>query len=355
MKTSILFISIIFILHGAHSQQIETIGAGVIDFLLTNPKTANQVNPTETAALKVIGNLLNISAERKHDLNVANAGRSEIVINTSTGAQATMYSDNQGNLYLLYNGKIYPISSTLVNQARNESKTINNATLSDYDLSELDKKLIVNKEYVEYLIIDGETVNQIANKFNISTSDIYFKKLNNPRQGEFFNAHQADEKFSKKLHIEYYGKYKGYFYPSGWYPMYSTPYYTMYLNMYKTDIKETFTCNWAKDFNNDGFQIDDFQNIKRSFYEGERIQFFMVYSSESSVTWQFEVYDNNTGKSILTDSGIGEKGARVFGKNYEYIKFPPGIYLYTFRIDSGDNKRSSKSEKFEILHSEQFK
>src|SRR3990170_8721424 len=113
MKTLLTIFITFFILTTSYAQGLETLGAGVINFLLTNPKTANQTNATEAAALKTIGTLLSISANRKHEMNVANAGRSEITINTPSGNQATMYADNQGNLYLLYNGTIYPVSAAL--------------------------------------------------------------------------------------------------------------------------------------------------------------------------------------------------------------------------------------------------
>ena len=59
------------------------------------------MNASEAAALNVISDVLRTSAKRKHDMNVANAGRTEIVINAGGNNRGTLYSDIQGNVYLL--------------------------------------------------------------------------------------------------------------------------------------------------------------------------------------------------------------------------------------------------------------
>jgi len=114
MRTLTCIFIVLLVSTNLFSQAIESVGAGVIEFLLTNPKTANRTNASEAAALSVIGSLLDLSARRKHEVNVARAGRDEIVISTNTGNQAAVYLDAQGNVYLLFNGTIYPISDGLV-------------------------------------------------------------------------------------------------------------------------------------------------------------------------------------------------------------------------------------------------
>jgi len=39
---------------------------------------------------------------------------------------------------------------------------------------------------------------------------------------------------------------------------------------FKFGIVTTFTCNWATDFDGKGYDLDDFQGIKRSFSENEK-------------------------------------------------------------------------------------
>ena len=126
MKAKILILGILvtFVTSIAFSQNdptkngtIETVGAGVIDFLLSNPKTANKLNATQETALSTLGDVLRIFGERKHQVNVANAGRDQIVINSNDGRQITVVADSQGNMYVLKDGVIYPIAQSLVNQA----------------------------------------------------------------------------------------------------------------------------------------------------------------------------------------------------------------------------------------------
>ena len=195
MKTLLTIFITFFILTTSYAQGLETLGAGVINFLLTNPKTANQTNATEAAALKTIGTLLSISANRKHEMNVANAGRSELTINTPSGNQATMYADNQGNLYLLYNGTIYPVSAALVNQAKNEVSElkIENSTLPDYNTEELEYKfnqsycsIIPSKSYTNYVVSKGgEYLNNIAIKNGVPPENIYINPNSTPNKQQY--------------------------------------------------------------------------------------------------------------------------------------------------------------------------
>jgi hypothetical protein len=55
------------------SQQLETIGAGVAEFLLSSPSTANKMNADQQIALSIIGKLLETAGQRKHEINVAKA------------------------------------------------------------------------------------------------------------------------------------------------------------------------------------------------------------------------------------------------------------------------------------------
>lgn len=126
-----------------YSQEIEDISAAVIGFLLRNPKTANKMKTGEKIALDIIGDLLKIESERKHQLKYASAGRNQITIKTNDGRQAQFVQNEQGKIFLLYDGVIYPIAQELVNQAKGLEE-INIATLSPYDEQELEKRLLAH-------------------------------------------------------------------------------------------------------------------------------------------------------------------------------------------------------------------
>ena len=357
------------------------------------------MNASEAAALNVISDVLRTSANRKHDMNVANAGRSEIVINTGENNQGTIYSDIQGNVYLLYNGIIYPISKDLVNQAKSESgesvpdyqpPTINNATLPNFNLSSLESEFKFEKEKTSlienvwkkcYLKSNTEYLSSIASRFNVSINDIYFRpyKYNNgspvyhPMKRTTLalkNIFNTSDSRRQKIDKYYYSKkpltrtsigcepfpglifsfpgYKGMKKPDG-YEIYIHIYNEKPKYSYKFEIISIFTCNWAKDFDGKGFGFDDFQGIKRSFNKDERLTFIMGYTSETRGTWKLEVFEMSTGKKVLNNTGIADSGGRVVWQEKGNIKLHPGVYVYNFTLTLANNENVSRSEKFEIL------
>lgn len=153
MKAKILILGILFAFATGNilpqnnlskTGAIETASAEAINFLLTCPKTANEMNSTQEAALTTLRTVLQIFGQRKHEVNVANVGKDQIIINSNDGRQVTVVMDTQGNMYLLQNGVIYPIAQSLVNQAKNETPISANsyATLQPYDLNTLQNEFL---------------------------------------------------------------------------------------------------------------------------------------------------------------------------------------------------------------------
>ncbi|MBU0711704.1 hypothetical protein KKA87_07255 [bacterium] len=129
------------------SQDLEDIGAGVIDFLLKNPKTANKMSGTESVALDIIGDLLKTESERKHQLEYASAGRNQVTINSNDGRQAQFVKNESGKVYLLVDGVIYPIATELVNQAKGIDINVKSHNNDDFDLNKLKSDYNGNKTY----------------------------------------------------------------------------------------------------------------------------------------------------------------------------------------------------------------
>ena len=117
---------------------------------------------------------------------------------------------------------------------------------------------------------------------------------------------------------------------------------------YKFEIVTTFTCNWAKDFDNDGFTFDEFHGIKRSFYNDENLLFVLGYTTEKASTWILEIYNNSTGKIVHRKTGIAKKGAQIVGTENEVGKLPLGVYLYNFTLKYGNDKKSKSSKSTNI-------
>ena len=98
--------------------QIGDIAGSALNFLTTNPKTANNMKPEERIALNLVANLFRKSAERKHDLEVASQSRDQITYKYGNeGKTVSIVKDLQGNAYLLIGDIVYPISNDLLIQA----------------------------------------------------------------------------------------------------------------------------------------------------------------------------------------------------------------------------------------------
>ena len=422
-KFAIVVVILISINHAIYSQEVETVGAGVLDFLISNPSTADKLNPTQAVALRIIGGLLKTSAQRKHDMNVANAGRSEIIINTTNGNQATIYSDNQGNLYLLNNGTIYPISRELINLANNEfaSETIKNSTLQPFNLIDLEKeyksfrKERVKTEMVNYHFEERHLyLKEIASAYNVTIDDIYFRPyIRYPKVNDYKNGIKYPKKYShdgyysyKELVVEsnipsyctksvynswteidrsiYYGCSPNIFescksakkwryiglesmridFAKGerslfgkhqttnqWY----ADGYDIFIQKYKEipafDIKVIFTCNWYKDFENDGVSFSDFQGVKRSFMPDEKITVVISSSSNEESDSYIEIFSSSKGELIYYENRPVLAGFRVNGFELESNNYEPGVYIYSIRLENNDNK-IVKTGKFEIVEKE---
>jgi hypothetical protein len=140
MKRLIFTLSILTLFSSTlYSQKIEDVGAGVINFLLRNPKTANKMNTTEAVALDIIGDLLKTESQRKHQLEYASAGRNQVTINSNDGRQAQFVRSETGKVFLLIDGVIYPVATELVNQAKGvePNKEITATNNDSYDLTKL--------------------------------------------------------------------------------------------------------------------------------------------------------------------------------------------------------------------------
>lgn len=150
MKKILNIIFIISLFSVSYSQNMEDIGAGVIDFLLRNPQTANRIDRSQSIALDIIGDLLRVEGDRKHQLEYASSGRNQITINTGNSNQAQFVRTVEDSIYLLVNDVIYPISQGLIHQAME----IENNSAENY-LSEPNRKFRTSSGLLYKIINEG--------------------------------------------------------------------------------------------------------------------------------------------------------------------------------------------------------
>jgi len=408
MKKIILTLLIIGIIQYSFSQGLETVGAGVIDFLLSNPSTANRMSNTDAAALNVIGNLLSTAGKRKHDINVANASASnqQIILNDNTGRQAKIVLDPNGNVYVLYNNIIYPINKSIVNQAEEEfvpKHKIENEYLPPYNLEEIElnfhfedvKKKVytgIEEEIWRYYKVEnpnGEYMSNIAEKLNTPFNKFEILYWAGRETRNKLNKMKRDEMIVKKGTVLKY-KVLGFKYkvnnPDGEYMTdianklnvsvddLEFEYYfndTKALNEYRNDFRKVkkkkvltylnsnyevftnipflFTCKWARDFEDNGFEFDDFQGVKNSFSKNEQILFVVgCQTNLENSTYSFEVYEFASGDLMFRRHGNVPVGQNIITEEITTQVLVPGGYLFCFKVKDKDVSLDSKTERFEI-------
>lgn len=408
MKKVMLAILIAGIVQTSFSQGLETVGAGVIDFLLSNPSTANRMSGSDVAALNVIGNLLSTAGKRKHDINVANASASnqQIILNDNTGRQARIVLDQNGNVYVLYNDIIYPISKNIVKQAEEEfvpKHKVENEYLPPYNLDEIESRFyfkdLKQKAYTgseeeiwRYYKVenpDGEYMSNIAKKLDIPINKFEILYWYGVETKNKLNLMKRDEMIVKKGTVLKY-KVLGFKYkvrnPDGEYmtdiankvnvsvdDLEFEHYFndTEKLNEYRKDLikveKEKvlthlgsnyksfidipflFACKWAKDFEDNGLEFDDFQGVKNSFSKDEQILFVVgCQTNIENLTYSFEIYEFASGNLMFRRHGSVPVGQNIITEEITTQVLTPGGYLFCFKVKNNDVSLDSKTERFEI-------
>ena len=272
-----LLVSILFIINTT-AQVPETIGAGIIDFLVRNPKSANRMNQTEHAALNVLSGLLKIGAARKHDMNVADAGQSEIIINNGN-EPAKLYMGIDGKVYLLSGGIIYPIEKSLVEQAGNIKQESNG-----YDMQQLEadfsKELESGESGWYYLKENGHYFSELKTIF--FNDDLIWNGSANlsPRMARNKVPITTTKRFwCKKV-------------PKG-------------------QINTIFLCNWHKASTEHAIVLQDYHGIKNKFKINERFEI------TTSVRLREDIAEAIVELSFFTSLGvfIGTKSQRVTNRD----------------------------------------
>ena len=403
-----LILTMCFFSTVSFSQNLETVGAGVIDFLLSNPKTGDNMNETDKAALTVIGNLLKTAGKRKHDVNVANASanKQQIILNDNSGRQATVVLDPDGNIYILYNGVVYPINQSIVTQAKEEfvpKHKVENEYLPPYNLDEIEsnfhfedfKKKVytgIEEEIWQYYKVEnpnGEYMSNIAEKLDIPINKFEILYWAGRETRNKLNLMKRDEMIVKKGTVLKY-KVLGFKYtvnnPDGEYMTdianklnvsvddLEFEYYfddTKKLSEYRKDFRKVkkkkvltylnsnyelftnipflFTCKWARDFEDNGFEFDDFQGVKNSFSKNEQILFVIgCQTNLENSTYSFEIYEFSSSNLMFRRHGNVPVGQNIITEEITTQVLVPGGYLFCFKVKNKDVSLDSKTERFEI-------
>lgn len=482
MKKLILIVLTVAFAFILNAQNWETIGSGVANFLLSNPTTANRMNPTEQAGLTIIEGLLHVAGKRKHEINVANAGRTQLNYQTSSGQQLELVMDPDGGLYIRSGGLAIPLSRTIVAQARGKvvSEEKPKEGLTPYDLNELeseyptdfivdgqDKKrfykenavnlensydwrelwtkdnikikntsqlvleqrrdylsevclrhgvsrgeIKVNYRYGPYMTLKiqggGKYLSEIAEKYNVKTENIYIigYRVGNDREdikmmmsnnlqtltnktvitiyfdavrhvvrnkeGEYISeicekygvspsqveiiswgGNETKSKIANMLYGQMIIKKGTVLMISKKMPISINP---IKESQSESKIKTSFTCNWYIDFRGDGLDFQDFQGVKNSFYEKERINLICIYqTNEKSYFLSLKIYNTLNGELITSRDTFVLENVSMYSswkQELESNNLEDGEYMFNFKLFTTEKILDSRTGRFEIISSQ---
>ena len=321
----------------SYSQKIEDLGAGVIDFLLRNPKTANKMNDSESIALDIIRDLLKTEGERKHEIEYATAGRNQITINANDGRQAQFVRNEQGKVFLLVDGVIYPIAQELVNEALGgiNLQTMGNNTLPPYDLLELEKSFNTcetyqaGETYYYYVGVNGEYLNEISKKTGMPINYIYDSEdAFDPELPKKYLENKQKLPPGKQLRIAKIG--------------------------YKNQIGLIFEYKWYKDLNGDGYSsFDEFKFINRTFHDNENFSICIPVRTEKyfegTISW--DLFNGYTGELIETYTNkVKSDYCGYWHKDIYSNTLSLGTYTINAKLlDGNSNVVAANNMTFEII------
>ncbi|MDA3906661.1 MAG: hypothetical protein PF484_11355 [Bacteroidales bacterium] len=373
-KKILILIASLFFLISVQGQTWETIGSGVADFLLSNPKTANRMNTDQQVALNIIGNLLKNAGARKHDINVAEAGKTEINLSTNTGQHIQLVVDANGAFYALSNGKIYPISNNIVKEAedyvlnqqsgymnyvKNNTVPVNDKQLMlpDYNYSKIKNEWDSKKPTSRQNIIMHKSplyISDILNIFEVTKKEIYvwyrkaLKPIEEPGLYSKYISNKLPLRPLKIKKVKYATVIKGLFNKS-------------YIYLYLTDtyFRGAFVAKWLNDINKDGrFEFEEFQDLRRNFYENEPFLIAAGMYSQYFYNIRITVLNQQTGK-IVYENIIHSSNEKIDSGcfKFEAGTFNPGMYVFNISIIRTKTNEELKkiSDKFQILAINQSK
>ncbi len=366
MKKLLILVLIIFY-STVSGQLLETIGSGVVDFLLSSPSTANKMNTDQQIALSIIGGLLDKAGQMKHQTNVATAGQTQINLNTDSGQQIQLAMDTNGNVYALSNGIIYPIGSNVVSQAKeyvinqqsgymdyisSNSSSNRRLMLPDYNYIDIKNKWnsIPSSEIIEVASKKAMYYSDILEKFDIGQyNGLYFNGKNN----EFVDLEYCTECTKYLNNKKRFRVVSGFLWikPQG----YTFKRMLRLLRMHDCE-KGTFTARWYNDMNGNNIaEFDEFQDIRRNFYQDESFIIVCGLFSEYRYYAKLKIFEQTSDKLIDTkiitiNEDIGYVvGSARFAIPKGFIK--PGIYLYYISLNRIDTNKelATFTDKFQIL------
>jgi len=358
MKKLLVTLSFFILVSYSQGQTWESIGSGVADFLISNPKTANRMDEDEQIALGIIGDLLNLTSNRKHEINVAHAGKTQINLQTNSGQKLQLVSDANGKIYVLSNNIIHPISNNVISEAKEyvlnqESGYMdyvrNNASskkqvlmLPDYNILKI-RDIWECQPKTEYSLIKADKTIGIKELWDKYGNNIYTKSRKTYYNFIDCNQPQCSPKQIEKNRLKFKSK-------NGYLNLYFSHY--LYTLTIVTQFKGTFVASWSKDFNNNGsFEFDEFKDIRRNYYENESFVIVSDIYFQYPFTKSIAVMEQLSGNLVYSQTFKNLQNSNSENFYFKSNSLKPGIYMYniSFKEETTGYEIKTISDQFQIL------
>jgi hypothetical protein len=373
-----------------NSSNVKLVGAGVIDVLMGTTKVGK--NAKSAAALDIVRNVLQQSSRRDHELDVATASKTEIVIREENGNNARVVYDAQGSLYIVLNDQIFPIGQSIIDVASNNisdysgysndlnaRRNGNSNNLAVYDLDELGNSYASTSDFgvkgsnleSYYSTRTPSTIYDICTYFDLSKESVgleifsfdsetkSFKKESGlimvediVRNGEIEGIDdfwRGDLKAIPSLLgqdiFEFYDSKAAF---GSWYVKFVAD---------GAALNPLFTYNWARYIDNNGYSLNEFHGLKRTFYKSESCVLGVDYTSTTpSSNLVIKLWDDYTGVVVLNKHIDLKDHSGFITYDLSIDKLFPGIYTINVQVTNRQNKVfSQRQEKLQILRQQDTK
>ena len=146
-KLSLVFVLIIFLTPlTIYSQSLEDITSSGLKFFLNSNKSRNLSNDQRTG-LSILESLMRKQGNRNHELDVANAGKTQVNLG-GTVQEIKILPGSDGGFYLVTKDKVYRIDGALLNQVRGNSNfNLGNINYPKRSMVSEEEKELANKYY----------------------------------------------------------------------------------------------------------------------------------------------------------------------------------------------------------------
>ena len=303
----------------------------------------------------------------KKELEVAKAGKTQVIVNIPGADQTTIHADQNGDLYYFESGQKHYVSRALNEVQEYIYSTPVHGDMQSYDIGILKRDFSfeqTTEAYFYFMSRNEMSISEIADENRVPISGVSFRivrfipgrgmcYMNNDARyfgAQYIKALNERGKFLEKGN----GSAK-----QGWYahvPGITAGPFRAEIRIMRTECKDKLnfllTCKWRKDFSGREVFLNDFNDIRRTFYQGESFVIGFGYQTYAKHTRaKIEVREQNSGKIAHTQikDVYVSTYAEAINVPAEYFKQNKYVLFCEIKDVSTQKIILEKTEYFEII------